>query len=475
MAVKRIRVIDGYAADIAREMEMVSNLAHKHIIQCYGVDRDANYVSIITDYAEGGNLRAATPRLNWEDKKRIVMEVALGLAYLHGQGIVHRDIKGANILLTEHNEAKLCDFGITKVIASATCASSFVRKGTPGFMAPELMKARPTYSTMSDVYALGVVMQELIHGDSTPDDYRAVMNRCLDEDPEKRPKADEIAGAFHIDLVHGVNAEDNQEEFLLEFRPSSRHEVDTEGAESLWISANQGDTEAQNLMGDIYRLGIGVLPDYTKAAKWYQMAADKGDAESQVELAKLYLDGSDLPEDSSRALDLLQAAAEQGHDEACIILGEIYVTGNFGVALDNATGMRWFREAAERGDSKAQVHLGMMFYHGKGVEQDYVESRKFLLMAADQGHLEANRYLGEMYHLGLGGPQDHHEALERSLKAAKEGDMTAQYNVGIFYINGYRDVPKNPSRGTMWLKKAAEQGHEGSQTLVEVFRQMWSS
>ncbi|KAG0295017.1 Mitogen-activated protein kinase kinase kinase kinase 5 [Dissophora globulifera] len=162
-------------------------------------------------YAEGGNLDDAAPRLDWIAKKRIVVEVALGLGYLHSQGIIHRDIKGGNIVLTKNDEAKLCDFGIAKIIASATCGSSFVRKGTPKFMAPELKSAKPAYSTMSDIHALGVVMQELMHEDEIPLDYMAIMTRCLDEDPEKRPTVEEIVGAFDVDhRVHVVDAEGDQ-------------------------------------------------------------------------------------------------------------------------------------------------------------------------------------------------------------------------------------------------------------------------
>ncbi|KAI8600657.1 kinase-like domain-containing protein, partial [Dissophora ornata] len=151
--------------DVIQEVNIVSRLAYKHIIQCYGVVTTANTVFIVTDYAEGGNLKDAISRLDWEDKKRIIVEVALGLDYLHSQEIVHGDIKTANILLTGHDEVKLCGFGSAMFLASATCTSSSVRVGTLRFMALESMRASPSYSFMSDVYALGVVMRELVHGD----------------------------------------------------------------------------------------------------------------------------------------------------------------------------------------------------------------------------------------------------------------------------------------------------------------------
>ncbi|KAG0306770.1 hypothetical protein BGZ98_001731 [Dissophora globulifera] len=350
MAVKRIRVPGGCTIDIEREMNIVSQLRHKHIIQCYGVDRDANYVYIVTDYAEGGNLDDAAPRLDWMAKKRIVVEVALGLGYLHGEGIIHRDIKGGNIVLTKNDEAKLCDFGIAKVIASATCGSSFVRKGTPQFMAPELMRAKPAYSTMSDIYALGVVMQELVHKGEIPTDYMAIMKRCLNEDPEKRPTVKKIVGAFDVNYrIHVMDAKGDQVKTAQE--PSADEDFNAgsklycergdhvEAVEKFLRSASKGHTRAQYNLGFIYRQGVGVLRDFTKSVEWFQMAADKGFAPAQTELGKIYLGGMGTPQDYGRALDLFQAAANQDMN-ACKFLGWMYQAG-MGAAQNNEEAMRW--------------------------------------------------------------------------------------------------------------------------------------
>ncbi|KAF8926443.1 hypothetical protein BGZ58_011177 [Dissophora ornata] len=486
MAVKRIHIADMYTEDIVREVNIVSQLTYKHIIQCYGVAITDYTVSIVTDYAEGGNLKKAIPRLGWEDKERIVAEVALGLGYLHDRGIIHRDIKGDNILLTEHDEVKLCDFGLAKVIAATNrVASPSVLKGTRGYWAPELLGANPAFSTMSDVYALGIVMQELAHGDVTPPGYMAIMNRCLNDDPEKRPTVEEIVSAFHG--VHLADDMDNEgSQVKTEQGPSADEEYDlglglyfgsgdgvdinrAEGIGRILRSASMGHTKAQVFMGNIYRLGAGVLRDYTKSVKWFQMAADKGYAPAQVALGILHLyGGMGVPQDFGRALDKLQGAANQGHIEACTILGRAYFNG-ICVAENNEEAMRWFREAAERGNGEAQSYIGIMYYHGRGVEQDYAESKKLMSLAAAQGESIAYVYLGEMYQLGRGVPRDTTEAVKWWLKAAEEGVVMAQFNVGINYMFGW-GVSKNTPRGHEWLKKAAEQGHEGHGGQAEVFK-----
>ncbi|KAF9102204.1 hypothetical protein BGX27_011127 [Mortierella sp. AM989] len=500
MAVKRIRVAanhikkDSVASicieDIEREIKIVSQLTHKNIIQCFGVDRDANYVFIVTDYAEGGSLKDALG-LSWEDKKRIVVEVARRLAYLHKQGIIHRDIKAGNILLTKDKEAKLCDFGIAKVIASATCVCSFDRqkkkspKGTPRFIAPELISIKPEYSTMSDVYALGVVMQDLLCGDEAPRDYLDIMERCLVKDPEKRLTVEEIVKAFHdVHRDHDMDTDNNQakteqtlsadEKSHLRCSLNSGVEVDTKCTDKLGQLlgyAGKGDTAAQTILGYLHLYGIGVLSDNTKAVEWLQMAANEGFAIAQSDLGRILLTGEmGVPQDHSKALDLLEAAANQGDTDACTLLGQMNLAGEY-VEENDEEAMRWFRKAAEGGSTQAQYRVGQMYYSGWGVEQNYTECRKFMIMATSQELPAAYLMLGYLYRFGRGVPQDDSEAVKWWLKAAEKGDKDGQYNVGFHYIQGSGVEKKNYYKGREWLQKASEQGQEMAQSLLEAIDQ----
>ncbi|KAG0198331.1 hypothetical protein BGX28_008244 [Mortierella sp. GBA30] len=480
MAVKRVRVTDACAADIERELNIVSRLKHKHIIQCYGVDRDANYVSIIMDHAKGGNLRDAVPRLDWDNKKRIVAEVAFGLAYLHNQGIIHRDIKGANILLTEHDEVKLCDFGLAKVMASATCASTFMpakAKGTPGWMAPELKSAKPKYSEKSDIFALGVVMQELVVDDA-PLEYTEIMTRCLDHDPAKRPTIQDIVDAFHdVFRIHDNAAGGDQvevrqecsanEEFWQGLRFFFGYGVNTnraEAAERLRKAATMGDPRAQCFLGSMYQNGDGILRDCTKAAEWLRKAADQEFPPAQHALGRSYLQGGDgVPQDYLKALDLF-LAANQEFKCGCS-LGYIYLKG-LGVEQNHEEALRWYRESASLGCPSGQLNMGIFYFKGWAVEQDYAEATRFFTLAA-QALPQAQLYLGYMYEHGRGVPRNYREAWDWYIKAAEAGDTEAQHAVGVLYTRGWHFVRRNPARGLMWLKKAAEQGHEEARYLCE--------
>ncbi|KAF9102468.1 hypothetical protein BGX27_010983 [Mortierella sp. AM989] len=487
LAVKRIRRVKMCYTDIVRETNIVSHLAHKHIIQCCGVHYDDNYVYIVTEYAEGGSLSDAmvVRRLDWESKKRIIAEVALGLAYLHSQDIIHRDIKGGNILLTKYDEVKLCDFGLAKIIASATCAtcpSTNMPKGTPRFTAPELLSAKPKYSAKSDIFALGVVMQDLMDGDA-PLDYTAIMTRCLNKDPEERPTLTEIVDAFHaVPQVQNMAAEGDQDEADQEPLAREQYELGVkfyhgdgvdvnyaEAAERFRKAASMGYSKAQHVLGRMYQNGDSILRDYTKAKEWLQKAVDQGYAPSQNSLGISYRDGGEgVPQDYRRALELFQAAAEQGYSRAYANLGEMYLQG-LGVAQNNEEAIRCYCEAAERGLATAQVKMGLFYARGVGVEKDHMKAARLMLMAAAQGEAEAMFRLGNMYLIGLGVPRDSLNAMEWWYKAAQAGHMEAQCFVGKMYIKG-RGVRKNESKGIMWLKMAAVQGHEEAQYRLGVLR-----
>lgn len=483
VAVKRIRVTDAYAKDIARETDIVSRLTHKHVIQCYGVDRDANFISIVTDYAEGGNLKDAVPRLDWENKRRIVAEIALGLAYLHDQGIIHRDIKGANILLTKHDEVKLCDFGLAKVMASASCVSSYTPKGTPRWMAPELRRAK--YSPQSDIFALGVVMHELADGDAQniPLDYKEIMIRCCAEDPANRPTLKEIVDAWHtLPLDNNMAAKDNQtttpeetladEQYEIGWNFFSGDGVDLNFAEAAeWFrkAGSKGHAMAQYRLGEMFKFGDGVLRDYTRAVEWLQKAADQGLAFAQTSLGLSYREGGEgVPQDYSKALELLQAAAYQGHPGACSEVAWMYMKG-LGVEYNLEEAIQWYRYASERGCAIGQVNLARFYSSGEGMEQDSAEAARLLSLAADQGDAVAQFYLGNMYAHGEGISKNFAEALKWWTKAAEGYDMEAQYNLGLLYLRG-DGIRRNEPKGFLWLEKAASQGHAEAKYIYDTMR-----
>jgi TPR repeat protein len=119
-------------------------------------------------------------------------------------------------------------------------------------------------------------------------------------------------------------------------------------------------------------------------------------------------------------------------------------------------------KAAELGDAVAQFNLGLRYYNGQGVLQDYKEAVKWWSKAAEQGHASAQFNLGLRYALGEGVAQDYKEAVKWWRKAAEQGAAHAQYNLGASYANG-QGVPKDDKEAVKWYRKAAEQGYASAQ------------
>ncbi len=93
-------------------------------------------------------------------------------------------------------------------------------------------------------------------------------------------------------------------------------------------------------------------------------------------------------------------------------------------------------ERAKQGDANEQNNLGIMYYDGRGVAQDYAAAVSWYLKAAKQGYASAQYNLGIMYYLGRGVAQDYAAAVSWNRKAAEQGYATAQYNLGFMYENG---------------------------------------
>jgi tetratricopeptide (TPR) repeat protein/tRNA A-37 threonylcarbamoyl transferase component Bud32 len=153
-----------------REIQVAASLQHPHIVPLLSAGRAGDFIYYTMPYVEGESLRerlAQGGELPVRTAVRILGEVARALAYAHRHGIVHRDIKPDNILLTG-DDAQVADFGIAKAIAASAeygeLTSVGVALGTPHYMAPEQALADPTTDARADLYSLGVVAYEMLAG-----------------------------------------------------------------------------------------------------------------------------------------------------------------------------------------------------------------------------------------------------------------------------------------------------------------------
>ena len=118
--------------------------------------------------------------------------------------------------------------------------------------------------------------------------------------------------------------------------------------------------------------------------------------------------------------------------------------------------------AAEQGVANSQLNLGLMYYTGDGVSQDYQEAMVWYRRAAEQGYAQAQTNLGVMYDNGEGVSQDAQQAAVWYRRAAEQGEADAQYNLGLMYYNG-QGVPENRVMAYALFNLAAARGSDGAQ------------
>ncbi|HLJ58565.1 MAG TPA: protein kinase [bacterium] len=150
----------------SREAEAVMSLAHERIVVVYGYGDDGPRQYIAMEYVPGGTVREMLVRrgpLPEAEALRIAAEVADALAYAHGRGFVHRDVKPHNILLTADGHVKVADFGIARTLDGTKLTRTGSLVGSAHYIAPEQARGDPA-GPAADQYALGVVLFELLAG-----------------------------------------------------------------------------------------------------------------------------------------------------------------------------------------------------------------------------------------------------------------------------------------------------------------------
>jgi serine/threonine-protein kinase len=153
-----------------REIEVAAKLQHPHILPLHDSGEAKGFLYYVMPFVDGQNLRGRLTRqgeLPIHEAVKLLAEVADALAYAHAQGVVHRDIKPDNVLLSGRH-ALVTDFGVAKAVSEATgrqqLTTAGIAIGTPAYMAPEQASADPHIDHRVDIYALGAMGYELLVG-----------------------------------------------------------------------------------------------------------------------------------------------------------------------------------------------------------------------------------------------------------------------------------------------------------------------
>jgi hypothetical protein len=177
VALKTIHIPDGVAEHerseslerFSREARAAGLLSHPNIVTIYDVgelDEGDGTSYIAMEFVEGRSLRQMVPhgeRLDPDQALDITMQVARGLDYAHRRGVVHRDVKPANILVREDGLVKLADFGVARLDASSDLTRTGESVGSPSYIPPEMLRGEAV-DGRADLFSLGVLLYELLTG-----------------------------------------------------------------------------------------------------------------------------------------------------------------------------------------------------------------------------------------------------------------------------------------------------------------------
>lgn len=153
-------------ARFERELEILKTLRHPNIVYCFGGTTEGQQRYYAMELVDGGTLEdelKQSRKLPWGKVVNYALQMCSGLAYAHERGVVHRDIKPGNFLLTRKGQLKLADFGLATVVTATKLTATGKTMGTVKYMAPEQIRGADT-DPRTDLYAMGCVLFELLTG-----------------------------------------------------------------------------------------------------------------------------------------------------------------------------------------------------------------------------------------------------------------------------------------------------------------------
>lgn len=275
---------------------------------------------------------------------------------------------------------------------------------------------------------------------------------------------------------------------------------------SILIVADNGNADAQFVVGRMYYEGKGTQIDYQSAVHYFELAASQGQLYAICNLGICYKYGRGVKENLKESVGYFYNAANQGLVWAMRKVADVYYEGK-GIEQSYTNAAAWYKKAVKAGDYDAMYDLGYMYYYGQGVEQnalkaltlintsanhgnvnamylygvaneegkfvakDYDEASKYYKKAAQKGHIRAQYRLGWLLYQN----EDYVEAVTWLKKSAEQGDSDAQYVLGTCYLLvGIPGLPSDHSTAYYWLSKSAAQGNKNAEEYIFRFRGLFN-
>ena len=358
-----------YLKQFYHEVEIMYELHSEFIVRLYGSSITHQHAIIVMPYYHNGNLynylQENYYKLNWAAKHKLMLEVCYGLSYLHKKGIIHRDLKSANVLIDKQGSAKIADFGLA--VSLKTKIDGVAEKSQAiDWMPPEYWQSEEL-TFASDVYSLGVILLEIVTGKppmtinrngltkeensrrtidlpaSISSNFKNLLIDCLSYETNSRPNIENIITRLNS-VVLQVELPVCTSQYLI-----------TKGvSESLLVGSIPGSRDGSN----DFDQGQRFYQDrkYVEALTYYKMAKEKGFFKAYAAIGCLGLSGKidSCSMKPKEALYLFKEGAERKDPRAMFNYARMHVGDKEGIPANHHIALQWAERARDAGDSNGQ-------------------------------------------------------------------------------------------------------------------------
>ncbi|CAG8537045.1 4325_t:CDS:2 [Acaulospora colombiana] len=390
-----------------------------HIIKFYGIANDGIKYYLVTEWMENRSLLEyyeCHPFISWTKKLDFAVDICRGLIFLNAVEILHRDLRGANMLVDKNHKVKIANFGLSRKFTEITrnIQTSLV---TVRYMAPEKLSKgeKHAYDVKCEIYSLGALLWEIAEQRmpfSTKKLEFQVIRDLVVKSRYREPLSPGVPEAWKM-VVNKA----------LHYSPLDRPAI-------------------ANIFENLYQCQRTFNPQ-PQPIKVVGTGVDDGfGSENEI------LDIDEAPMDESAFMSVQEAIKE-------------HKKGNKQAAW------KCFCHHAENGDMHAKFWVGCYLYYSEiddlkhDREGNLVRAAQLFKETADNGRTEAQLKYGGCLWSGKGVKTNYNEAIRYLTMAADNGNADAMYNVGCAYYNG-KGVLMNRERGVHYLKEAARREHPKS-------------
>lgn len=321
------------------EVKIMSRLHSRYIARFYGASITKQQAIIVMTYYENHSLLdyIRSPKgqqLGWLEKQKLMLDICYGLAYLHKQGIIHRDLKSANILIDKNGNAKITDFGLANAVKFSV--TSIGGKSLElDWMPPEYWQQTKLIAA-SDIYSLGVILLEIVTGKppmrvnqsgltreqnnmrssilstEIAAEFKSLVTDCLSYEASNRPNIEIIIARLNAIVLRPASP--GGEEYYKQGVTHQEQKVFTEALVCYENARRKNYFKAHTGVGFLALQGLGCVQDKEKALFLFKQGAEAGHTRAMINLANMYGYGDGVDQDYKLAYEWAKRAWDIGDD-----------------------------------------------------------------------------------------------------------------------------------------------------------------